>query len=103
MEVRVATTDVESAKLLVVDLVGIFGGEHVSLQADGDVRLQLRHDENGALVRLLEMVESWLGQTSTASAEVWVDDRSYTVERPPHTPTLSNGIPAERRLPVGPR
>jgi hypothetical protein len=30
MLVRVATNDVESAKLLVVDLVGRFGAEHVS-------------------------------------------------------------------------
>ena len=42
MEVRVATKDLEGAKLLVVDLVGLFGGEHVSLQTDGEVQLQLR-------------------------------------------------------------
>jgi hypothetical protein len=82
MEVRIATKDVESAKLLIVDMVGLFGGEHVSLQADGAVKLQLRRDGNGALAHALEAVERWLEQTATATAEVCVDDRSYTIERP---------------------
>lgn len=82
MEVRVATRDAESAKLLVVDLGGIFGGERVSLQADGEVQLHLRGEINGALVRTLKAVERWLEQTQTASADVCVDERSYTVEHP---------------------
>jgi hypothetical protein len=82
MVVRVATKDVESAKLLVVDLVGLFGGEHVSLRADGEVRLQLRGEVNGALVQTLEAVERWLEQTRSASAELCVDERSYTIEHP---------------------
>jgi hypothetical protein len=79
MVVRVATKDVENAKLLVVDLVSVLGAECVSLQADGEVQLQLRGDANGAMVRTLEAVERWLEQTGTASAEVCVDERSYTV------------------------
>jgi hypothetical protein len=82
MDVRVATKDVESAKLLVFDLVGLFGREHVSLQADGEVQLQLRGEVNGALIHTLKAVERWLEQTHTASAEVGVDTRSYTVEHP---------------------
>jgi hypothetical protein len=90
MEVRVATKDVESAKLLIVDLVGLFGGEHVSLQADGVVQLQLGRGGNGALVGTLEAVERWLEQTATASAEVCVDDRSYTIERPTENGRMAN-------------
>jgi hypothetical protein len=82
MEVRVETKDVERAKLLVVDLVGLFGGEHVSLQPDGEVQLHLRGEVNGALAHTLKAVERWLEQTHTASAEVSVDERSYTVEHP---------------------
>jgi hypothetical protein len=82
MEVRVATKDVERAKLLVVELVGLFGGEHVSLQPDGEVQLHLRGEVNGALPHTLKAVERWLEQTHTASAEVSVDERSYTVEHP---------------------
>ena len=79
MVVRVATKDLESAKLLVADLVSFVGEERVSLKADGEVQLQIRGDANGALVRTLEAVERWLEQTGTASAEVCVDERSFTV------------------------
>lgn len=100
MEVRIATKDVESAKLLIVDMVGLFGGEHVSLQAEGAVKLELGRDGNGALVHALEAVERWLEQTATATAEVWVDDRSYTIERPTENGRMANGIPAEPQRPV---
>ena len=90
MLVRVATKDVESAKLLVVDLVGLFGGEHVSLQTDGEVQLQLRGEINGALVQTLETVERWLEQTRTASAQLAVDERSYTVEHPQREDTSTS-------------
>ena len=52
---------------LVVDLVGLMGGECVSLQEDGEVALQLRGKGNGALVLTLEAVERWLEQTGTAA------------------------------------
>ena len=101
MLVRVATKDVESAKLLVVDLVGLFGGEHISLQTDGEVQLQLRGEVNGALVQTLKAVERWLEQTRTASAQLCVGERSYTVEHPQrkHTSTSfsrSNGSSSPR-------
>ncbi len=93
MEIRVATNDVESAKLLVVDLVGLLGGEYVSLQANGEVHLELRGEVNGSLVQTLEAVEHWLELTGTASAEVWVDERSYMVEQRQPAPA---SIPASR-------
>jgi len=96
MEVRVATRDVERAKLLVVDLVRLFGGAQVSLQLDGAVQLHLRGEVNGALAHTLQAIENWLEQTHTASAEVSVDERSYTVEHPERAqtskpPSRSNG------------
>ncbi len=39
--VRVATKDPQNANLLVVHLAGLFGAEHVSLQADGEVQVRL--------------------------------------------------------------
>jgi hypothetical protein len=81
MVVRVVTKDVESANLLVADLVGLIGGECVSLQEDGEVALRFRGKGNKALVLTLEAVERWLEQTGTAVAEVRIDERSYTVER----------------------
>jgi hypothetical protein len=91
MVVRVVTKDVESAKLLVVDLEGVMGGECVSLQEDGEVALQLRGNGNGAVVLTLEAVERWLEQTDRASAEVYVDERSYTVvQRHPNSISSSD-------------
>ena len=55
--VRVATKDPESANLLVVHLAGLFGGGRVSLQADGEVQVQLP-ELNGELVKTLKAVES---------------------------------------------
>jgi predicted DNA-binding transcriptional regulator YafY len=96
MEVRVATRDVERAKLLVVDLVGLFGGTQVSLRPDGAVQVHLRGEVNGALAHTLQAIENWLEQTNTASAQVSVDERSYTVELPERAqsskpPSRSNG------------
>jgi hypothetical protein len=79
--VRVATKDPQSANLLVVHLAGLFGGEQVSLQADGEVQVQLP-ELNGELVKTLKAVESWLEQSGNASAEVSVNEHSYTVEHP---------------------
>jgi hypothetical protein len=100
MVVRVATKDVESAKHLVVDFVELFGGEQVSLQADGEVELQLRGAGNGALAQTLTAVERWLGQASIASADVWVDERSYTVEQAGSSRSrVPSGVPAKRPVP----
>src|SRR6476659_9802576 len=77
--VRVATKDPQNESLLVVDLAGLFGGEQISLQADGEVQVRLP-ELNGELVKTLRAVECWLGQCGIASAEVSVNERSFTVE-----------------------
>jgi hypothetical protein len=82
MVIRVATKDAESAKLLVGDVEGLLGEESVSLQPDGEVQVRLRVGGNGSLVPTLKAVERWLDETRTPSAEVWVDERSYTVCAP---------------------
>ena len=84
--VRVATKDPESAQLLVADLVGVFGGKQVSLQADGEVQVWLP-ELNGELVQTLNAVECWLEQSGIASAEVSVNEHSYTVEHPERAET----------------
>jgi hypothetical protein len=82
--VRVATKDPQNASLLVVHLVGLFGGEQVSLQADGEVQVRLP-ELNGELVKTLKAVECWLEQSGIASAEVSVNEHSFTVEHPQRT------------------
>jgi hypothetical protein len=82
MVIRVAVRDVESAKRLVVEFVGLFGGECVSLWANGEVQLQPHEDSNRALAQTLDAVEHWLDETRIGSADVWVDERPYRVDRP---------------------
>ena len=82
MVIRVAAQDVESAKRLVVRLVGLFGGECVSLRADGEVQLQPDEESNRALAQTLDAVEHWLKETRIGSADVWVDERPYRIDRP---------------------
>ena len=79
--VRVATKDPQNASLLVVHLAGLFGGEQVSLQADGEVQVRLP-ELNGELVKTLKAVECWLEQSGIASAEVTVNEHSFTFEHP---------------------
>jgi hypothetical protein len=98
MVIRVATKDVESAKLLVVDLVGLVDGECLTPQADGKVQIQLRGEANGALVHTLEAIERWLEHTRIATAQVWVDERPYTVEQRQPLPPRDRARRATPRL-----
>ena len=84
--VRVATKDPQNASLLVVELAGLFGGEQISLQADGEVQVRLP-ELNGELVKTLQAVECWIGQCGIASAEVSVNEHSFTVEHPQRVET----------------
>ncbi len=115
MVIRVAAQDVESAKGLVVRLVGLFGGECVSLRADGEVQLQPHQESNRALAQTLDAVEHWLEETGTGSADVWVDERPYRVDRPrwlyqvasaqvngADSPAKGCGSPAESAQPRSP-
>lgn len=83
MFIRVAAKEFESAKLLVAGLAGLFGGEAVSLQSDGEVHLQLNGASGPqAMSQTLTSVERWLGETGIDSTDVWVDERQYRMERP---------------------
>ena len=82
MVIRVPVRDVESAKRLVVGLVDLFGGECVSLRADGEVQLQPHEESNRALAQTLDALEDWLEETRIGSADVWVDERPYRIDRP---------------------
>jgi ABC-type transporter Mla MlaB component len=66
----------------VVGLVDLFGGECVSLRADGEVQLQPHEESNRALAQTLDAVEPWLEKTRIGSADVWVDERPYRIDRP---------------------
>jgi hypothetical protein len=81
MVIRVAGKDVESAKLLVAGLVGLFGGESVSLGLDAEVQVQLNGQSGKqAMSQTLASVERWLEEAGIGSTDVWVDDRKYRMD-----------------------
>jgi hypothetical protein len=81
MVIRVATKDVESGKLLVAGLVGLFGGEYVSLQSDSEVHVQLNGQSGQrAMAETFAFVERWLEESGVGCTDVWVDDRQYRME-----------------------
>jgi hypothetical protein len=83
MVIRVTGKDAESAKLLVAGLVGLFGGEGVSLQSDGEVHVELNgRSGEQAVNQTLASVQRWLEQTGIGSTDVWVDERQYRMELP---------------------
>jgi hypothetical protein len=93
MVIRVATEDVESAKLLVAGLGGLFGDEEVSLRSDGEVHVELNGKSGQrAMAETFASVERWLEETGIGSTDVWVDERQYRMDRPP-----SLREPRERR------
>jgi len=82
MDIRVAAKDGESTELLVARLVVLFGREAVSVQHDA-VHVQLNGNSGQqAITQTLGSVERWLEQTGIGSADVWVDERRYWMERP---------------------
>lgn len=83
MVIRIAAQDAERAKFLVSALVRLSRGEDVSLQADGEVHVQLNGRSGpSAMADTLAAVERWLDETGTGSTVIWVDDRQYRMERP---------------------
>ena len=92
MVIRVGTRNVESAKLLVAGLVGLLGGEGVSLRSDGEVHVELnRQSGQRAMADTFASVERWLGETGIGSTDVWVDERRYRMER-------QRSLPEQREL-----
>jgi hypothetical protein len=83
MVIRVATEDVESAKLLVAGLGGLFDDKEVSLRSDGEVHVELNGKSGQrAMAETFTSVERWLEETGIGSTDVWVDERPYRMERP---------------------
>jgi hypothetical protein len=81
MVIRIATKDVERGKLLVAELVDLFGGEQVSLQLDGEVHVRLNGQSGQrAMEETFASVERWLEESGAGSTAVWVDDRKYRME-----------------------
>jgi hypothetical protein len=62
--VWIDTVDIATAKQLVQQLMGDFGGEGVMLTAvRGEVRVRVEFESSEAVARALEWIEGWLDET----------------------------------------
>jgi hypothetical protein len=78
--VRVTVVDADSAGALIRDLVREVAAEHVQFEsAMQQVCVEIEQDPDRTLVKVLNVVEAWLGRGHRAPTAVAVDDHSYTL------------------------
>jgi hypothetical protein len=82
MEMRIVAGDSESACVLADALTVAFGDARVSLRPDRpNVEVRVRGRSDQTVLRVLDTVDRWLDHASSRSAEMWLGERSYTIER----------------------
>ena len=82
MEMRIVAGDSESACVLADALTVAFGDALVSLRRDRpNVEVRVRGGSDQTVLRVLDTVDRWLNHTGSRSAEMWLGERSYTIER----------------------
>jgi hypothetical protein len=82
MKMRIVVPDATGANGLAERLSIAFGAEHISLRRDHrevDVRVERGSDK--AILRVLDTVERWLDQTTVASVEMRLGERSHKLAR----------------------
>jgi len=92
MVIRVAAGNVGRAGLLVSDFVSLFGRQHVSVDANGEVVVEPQYDSNRAVGDALDAIERWLEETHLDSTVVRVNGHSYRLEGPRDQPATVGGI-----------
>jgi hypothetical protein len=82
MEMRIVAGDSESACVLADALTVALGDARVSLRRDRpNVEVRVRGGSDQTVLRVLDTVDRWLDHASSTSAEMWLGERSYTIER----------------------
>jgi hypothetical protein len=103
MKVEVLVDDSRSAGDLIRMLLEQFDGEGVSFDAERR-RVCFEHrDRDGALVRLLDVVEEWVNVYKGAPTQVEIEGRSYLLAPSvpiPHPGTHDEGDTAAERLSI---
>ena len=82
MVIRLAVRDTEGSERLVEEFASLFGGRQVTLRSNGEIELKLRGLANGSVSQALQAIVRTLEEAGIATATVWVDERSYMLERP---------------------
>jgi len=80
MVIRVAAGNGGRAGPLVSDFVSVFGGKHVSVDANGEVMVEPQYDSNRAVGDAFDAIERWLDKTHLDSTVVQVNIDSYRLE-----------------------
>ena len=82
MEMRIVAGDSESASVLADALRVACSDARVSLRRDRpNVEVRVRGRSDQTVLRVLDTVDRWLDHASSRSAEMWLGERSYTIER----------------------
>jgi hypothetical protein len=82
MEMRIVVPDTATADALAERLTAVFGAERNSCWPDRrEVDVQVDRESDRTVIRALDAVERWLDQAAVGSAEMWLGEHSYRVER----------------------
>ena len=82
VEIRVGVTDAPGVHGLMRRLAGVFDRSSVSFDgARKEVRVRSERGSR-AVVQVLGAVEAWLAEAGRGSAELSIEDRSYTLVAP---------------------
>jgi hypothetical protein len=82
MEMRILVEDAGSAGVLAERLTVAFGSDRISLWRDRpEVGVRVEGEPDGTVLGVLETVERWLDHAGLGSAELWLGENSYRVER----------------------
>ncbi len=80
VEIGIVVADATSARRLVQRLLDVFDAASVSLDDAGkEVRVQAERTASQAVSEVLSTVARWLDDGGVSTAQVRLDDRSYTL------------------------
>jgi hypothetical protein len=79
MELSVALPDVSEAQGLVRQLAGALEATVFFDIGRGEIRVRPRNESHGAILRVLDVVGSWLENGHAQSAKLSLGERSYTL------------------------
>jgi hypothetical protein len=82
MDMRIVVPSAESATMLAERLRAGFGSARISVRGENrEVDIHVDQESDRTVLRVLDVVERWLDQTSVAFAEMWLGEQSYTLAR----------------------
>ena len=82
MEIRIVVPEAASTSALAERLTAAFGSDRISLPADRqEVDVRVVGSTDRAVLGVLDTVDRWLDEMAAGSAEMWLGERSYRIDR----------------------